>query len=115
MLRMSMSALGVRMMRLEYDGRDGEGKFLAPRLMDNEFHEISASLKEQFVQQLKTFFGALLQARYGNWKADLGACGDFGVDFKLGTVIHVHRCRSRVMEYDTTRVDGFTENLPDEL
>src|SRR5687768_3168534 len=40
LLRMSMNALGVRMMRLEYDGRDGEGDFLTPRLIDNEFREI---------------------------------------------------------------------------
>lgn len=30
LLRMSMNALGVRMMRLEYDGRDGAGEFLPP-------------------------------------------------------------------------------------
>src|SRR5688572_6185829 len=71
LLRMSMNALGVRMMRLEYDGRDGEGEFLTPRLIDNEFHEITATLKEEFVSQLRQFFGALLEMRYGDWSAGM--------------------------------------------
>lgn len=114
LLRMSMNALGVRMMRLEYDGRDGEGEFLTPRLMDNEFREITATLKEQFVAQLTAFFGELLKSRYGEWSTGLGACGDFGIDFKFGSVVHVHRYRYRVMEYDTTRHNGFSsDDSPD--
>jgi hypothetical protein len=108
LLRMSMSALGVRLMRLEYDGCDGEGEFLSPRLMDNDFREITATLKEPFVAQLTAFFGELLKARYGDWFTGLGACGDFGIDFKFGSVVHVHRYRYRVMEYDTTRHNGFS-------
>lgn len=50
LLRMSMNALGVRMIRLEYDGRDGSGDFFAPRLLDDEFHEFSALLKEEFIE-----------------------------------------------------------------
>lgn len=114
LLRMSMNALGVRMMRLEYDGREGEGDFLAPRLMDNEFQEVAATLKEQFVQQVETFFRSLLESRYGGWAAGQGACGDFGIDFKFGTVVHVHRYRYRVTEYDTTRLEGFSAACSDE-
>lgn len=113
LLRMSMNALGVRMLRLEYDGSDGDGEFLPPRLMDNEFRELTASLKEQFVEELTTFFGSLLETRYGDWTVGLGACGDFGIDFKFGTVVHVHRYRYRVMEYDTTRHNGFSHDLPE--
>jgi len=111
---MSMNALGVRMMRLEYDGCDGEGEFLAPRLMDGEFREITGTLKEEFVIQLKAFFGSLLEKRYGEWAAGSGSCGDFGIDFKFGTVVHVHRHRYRVMEYEATRHDGFNDDWPDD-
>lgn len=38
----------------------------------------------------------------------LGACGDFGIDFKFGRVIHVHRYRCCVMEDETERHDGFS-------
>ena len=114
LLRMSMNALGVRMMRLEYDGRDGEGEFLTPRLIDNDFREITATLKEDFVVQLETFFGSLLERRYGDWSAGLGACGDFGIDFKFGRVVHVHRYRYCVMEYETERHDGFSDDRSDE-
>lgn len=114
LLRMSMNALGVRMMRLEYDGCEREGEFLAPRLMDGEFQEITATLKEEFVLQLNAFFGSLLEVRYGDWAAGLGSCGDFGIDFKLGTVVHVHRQRYRVMEYEATRHDGFRDDWPDD-
>jgi hypothetical protein len=111
---MSMNAFGVRMMRLEYDGRDGEGEFLTPRLIDNEFHEITATLKEEFVLQLRTFFGPLLEMRYGDRSAGLGGCGDFGIDFKFGRVVHVHRYRYWVMEYETERHDGFSDDQADE-
>lgn len=114
LLRLSMNALGVRMMRLEYDGCEGDGEFLAPRLMDNEFQEITATLKDHFIQQLETFFRGLLESRYGEWAAGHGACGDFGIDFKLGSVVHVHRYRYRVTEYETTRLDGFSADCSDE-
>ncbi|GFE82486.1 hypothetical protein GCM10011487_44860 [Steroidobacter agaridevorans] len=113
LLRMSMNALGVRLMRLEYDGCEGEGEFLAPRLMDGEFKEITATLKDHFQQQVETFFHSLLESRYGEWAAGEGACGDFGIDFKFGTVVHVHRSRYRTTQYDTTRVDGFSAEWPD--
>ena len=109
LLRMSMNALGVRMIRLEYDGRDGSGEFLPPRLMDDEFCEFKAVLKEEFIDQLNAFFGRLLECRYGDWHQGLGACGDFGIDFKLGRVTHVHRLR--YIEYSTTRQDGFDEHV----
>ncbi len=85
-----------------------------PRMMDNEFQEIAASLKEELVLQLKAFFGSLLEMRYGDWTAGSGSCGDFGIDFKFGTVVHVHRHRYRVMEYEATRHDGFNDGCPDD-
>lgn len=115
LLRMSMNALGVRMMRLEYDGSKGEGDFYPPRLMDNEFQEITAELREHFLEQVRAFFRALLESRFAEWAAGEGACGDFGVDCKLGTVVHVHRYRYCVVQYETTRCDGFSAGISDEL
>jgi hypothetical protein len=106
---MSMNALGVRMIRLEYDGRDGGGDFFAPRLVDDEFHEFEALLKQEFVDQLVGFFSQLLESRCADWKQGLGACGDFGIDFKLGTVAHVHR--QRYIAYSGTRQDGFEQHV----
>lgn len=110
LLRLSMHAVGVRMLRLEYDGCEGEGDFLVPRLLDNELRGIDANLKKEFVVQLEMFFGALLTTRYGDWSADMGACGDFCIDFKLGTVVHVHRYRYSVIQYDTRRHEGFRDS-----
>ena len=109
LLRMSMNALGVRMLRLEYDGRDGSGDFFSPRLLDDEFSEFKSVLKEEFIDQLNEFFARLLESRYGDWEQGLGACGDFGIDFKLGTLAHVHR--QRYIAYSGTRQDGFDEHV----
>lgn len=109
LLRMSMNALGVRMIRLEYDGRDGNGDFFAPRLLDDEFSEFKAVLKDEFIDQLNGFFARLLESRHGYWHEGLGACGDFAIDFKLGTVAHVHR--QRYIAYSGTRQDGFDEHV----
>ncbi|HEY0938456.1 MAG TPA: hypothetical protein VGE08_00035 [Steroidobacter sp.] len=81
--------------------------------MDNEFREITASLKDDFVVQLTAFFGELLEARYGDWTVGMGACGDFGIDFKFGSVVHVHRHRYRATQYDMTRHTGFSDESPD--
>jgi hypothetical protein len=109
LLRMSMNALGVRMIRLEYDGRDGSGDFFSPRLLDEQFHEFRALLKQEFIDQINDFFARLLESRYDDWQQGLGACGDFGIDFKLGTVAHVHR--QRYIAYSGTRQDGFDEHV----
>jgi hypothetical protein len=109
LLRMSMNAIGVRMIRLEYDGRDGNGDFFSPRLLDDEFSEFTAELKDEFIDQLNRFFARLLESRHGYWPEGLGACGDFAIDFKLGTVAHVHR--QRYIAYSGTRHDGFEEHV----
>lgn len=109
LLRMSMNALGVRMIRLEYDGRDGNGDFFSARLLDDDFSEIDAVLKEEFIDQLNGFCARLLESRHGHWHEGLGACGDFAIDFKLGTVAHVHR--QRYIAYSGTRQDGFDEHV----
>lgn len=109
LLRMSMNALGVRLIRLEYDGRDGSGDFFAPRLMDDQFHEFKELLKQELIDQLNEFFDHLLESRYGEWQQGLGACGDFCIDFKLGAVAHVHR--QRYIAYSGTRQDGFDEHV----
>lgn len=109
LLRMSMNALGVRMIRLEYDGRDSGGDFFAPRLLDDEFSEFKAVLKDELLDQLNGFFARLLESRHGFWEEGLGACGDFCIDFKLGTLAHVHR--QRYIAYSGTRQDGFDEHV----
>jgi hypothetical protein len=81
--------------------------------MDNEFHDITATLKDEFLLQVNAFFGALLETRYGDWTEGLGACGDFGIDFKFGTVVHVHRYRRCMMEYEWAWHDGFGSDLSD--
>lgn len=109
LLRMSMNALGVRMLRLEYDGRDGNGDFFSPRLLDDEFSEIQSVLKDEFIDQLNGFFARLLESRHGFWHEGLGACGDFAIDFKLGTLAHIHR--QRYIAYSGTRQDGFDDHV----
>jgi hypothetical protein len=109
LLRMSIRACGVRMIRLEYDGRDGTGDFFSPRLLDDEFRELKAVLKDEFIDQLNGFFARLLENRHGFWEEGLGACGDFCIDLKLGTLAHVHR--QRYIAYSGTRQDGFDEHV----
>lgn len=109
LLRMSMNAIGVRIIRLEYDGRDGSGDFFSPRLLDDQFREFQSLLKQEFIDRINKFFARLLESRYGDWPQGLGACGDFCIDFKLGTVAHVHR--QRYIAYSGTRQDGFDEHV----
>ena len=90
-LAINLRQKGASLVRLEYEGRDGAGRFLHLRCFGAEYQELQIELPGPMLDELREFCAIKLNDAQPNWTAEHGSCGDFGWDLKANALSHYHR------------------------